>query len=497
MDVSSWEPNGSDADSPPHRAGVEEPEPPLCVDLDGTLLATDTLHEAVLAVVAADWGVVARLPGWLAAGKACLKRELAARWALDASALPYNADVVRLLERERERGRRIVLCTAADRRVAEAVARHLGLFDEVLASDGATNLRGAAKAEALVRRFGRRGFTYVGNDAADLRVWRHAAGAVLVAAPARVRRAAAELVRVERVVARPAPVGPAVLRALRPHQWSKNALCLVPLLAAGSLDPAMWLAAAVAMAAFCATASAIYVLNDLSDLAADRAHPYKSRRPFASGALPVAWGLVLAPVLLLLGAALGWAGGILPVLFAYAGLSLAYTVRLKELPLVDVFVLAALYTVRVVAGGVASMNSVSLWLLGFSAFLFLSLGLIKRVSELQRLRPTERGRVARRGYIVQDLALLQHLGCASTFASAVVLSLYVQSEAASRAYGFPEALWGAVPLLLFWQCRLWLATARGYMHDDPIVYAGRDVPSWLTAAGLCAVALVARSSSGA
>jgi 4-hydroxybenzoate polyprenyltransferase len=184
------------------------------------------------------------------------------------------------------------------------------------------------------------------------------------------------------------------------------------------------------------------------------------------------------------------------VLVAYAGLSLAYTLRLKELPLVDVFVLAALYTLRVVAGGAASGHLVSLWLLGFSAFLFLSLGLIKRVSELSRLAAAEQTRAARRGYVVQDLGLLQQLGCASTFASAVVLSLYVQSDAALQAYGFPKALWASVPLLLFWQCWLWLATARGHMHDDPIVFATRDRVSWLTIASLCTVMLAARMLPG-
>lgn len=468
---------------------------PLCVDLDGTLLFSDTLHDAALAVALAQWSTLFRLPRWLAAGKAHLKQELAARWDFDPATLPYNTGVVSLLKRERARGRRIVLCTAADRRVAEAVAVHLGLFDEVLASDGVVNLRGPAKAEALVRRFGQRGFTYIGNDLTDVAVWEQAAGAIVVGVSRRMQRAATRF-QVEESIAPQTSVLPALLRALRPSQWSKNALCLVPMLASASLDPLAWLAALGIVAAFCATASAIYVLNDLSDLAADRAHPRKSRRPFASGALPVAWGFALAPALLLLGGVLGWVSGALPVLFAYAALSLAYTLRLKELPLVDVFVLAALYTLRVVAGGVASSHTVSLWLLGFSAFLFLSLGLIKRVSELTRLATVKQTRVARRGYLVQDLNLLQQLGCASSFASVVVLSLYVQSDAALHAYAFPGALWAAVPLLLFWQCRLWLATARGYMHDDPIVYAARDRPSWLTLACLCAVALAARTSLG-
>ena len=474
---------------------LNDQSPPLCVDLDGTLILSDTLHDATLAVALASWRELLHLPGWLAKGKAHLKQELAARWVLDAATLPYNSDVIRLLERERARGRYIVLCTAADIRIAKAVAQHLGLFDEVLASDGTINLRGPAKAAALVRRFGQRGFTYVGNDMTDVAVWEKAASAIVVGNSRRVQRSTARF-DVEESIAGREGTGRALVQALRPYQWSKNALCLVPVLASGSLDPLAWLAALGALVAFCATASAIYVLNDLSDLAADRAHSRKSRRPFASGALPVTWGLMMAPILLLLGWVLGWASGTLPALFAYTGLSLAYTLRLKELPLVDVFILAALYTLRVVAGGAASGHAVSLWLLGFSAFLFLSLGLVKRVSELRRLQDMNQIRVARRGYLVQDLSILQQLGCASSFASVVVLSLYIQSDAVLHAYAFPEALWATVPLLLFWQCRLWLATARGYMHDDPIVFAARDMVSWLILVCLCVAALAARTPLG-
>lgn len=469
---------------------------PLCVDLDGTLLFSDTLYDAALSVVLADWRTTFKAVGWLSIGKAHLKQQLAARWVFDPATQPYNAQVIDLIKTERAKGRHIVLCTAADRRVAEAIAQHLGLFDEVLASDGVLNLRGPAKTEALVRRFGRHGFTYVGNDASDFAVWEQSASAIVVNASKRLQRDTATRFHVEAVINRQVPRGRAALRALRPYQWSKNLLCLAPILASGSLDLVGWLTSIGAVTAFCLTASAIYVFNDLSDLAADRAHWRKSRRPFASGALPVAWGVALAVMLLLCGMALGWVSGSLLSLAVYAGLSLAYTFRLKELPLVDVFVLAALYTLRVVAGASASGHAVSLWLLGFSAFLFLSLALIKRVSELIHLDGLKRTQVARRGYVVQDLGLLQQLGCASTFASAVVLSLYVQSDTAFRSYAFPEVLWGAVPLLLFWQCRLWLATARGYMHDDPIVYAARDRASWITVACLALVALTARISLG-
>jgi 4-hydroxybenzoate polyprenyltransferase len=246
------------------------------------------------------------------------------------------------------------------------------------------------------------------------------------------------------------------------------------------------------MAAFCATASAIYVLNDIGDLAADRSHPRKCRRPFASGALPVSVGLVMIPFLLVTGIILGISGGAWRALLIYAALSLSYTLWLKEMPLVDVFILASLYTIRLYGGGEASGYPVSLWLLGFSSFLFLSLALVKRVSELLRLRSLSLTKTDRRGYHVEDLSVLQMFGIATTFASAVVLSLYVQSETASNLYQRPFMLWGLIPLLLFWQCRLWLATARGYMHDDPIVFAARDWVSWCVFLASATVMAMAR-----
>jgi len=474
-------------------AGLSAPiDLPLCIDLDGTLLRIDSLHEAAFAAVLADWRVPFHIPGWLAAGRARLKRELAARWHFVAAQLPYNDTLLRLIEEERARGRRIVLCTAADVSIAEAVAEHLGVFDEIIASNGIDNLRGERKAEELCRRFGERGFIYAGNDGTDGKVWRHAAGAIVVNASPAAARAAGKDCRLAATIDDASSRFRAALRAMRPYQWVKNVFTLVPILAAGDFaNGVAWRHSLAIMAAFCATASAIYLINDMSDLAADRAHPRKRLRPFASGALPLAYGLAMVPLLFVLGAALGIASGAWEALAVYAALSLGYTIRLKEQPLIDVFILAALYTIRLFGGGEASGHPVSMWLLGFSSFLFLSLALVKRVSELYRLQSASLSKTERRGYMVQDLVMLQLFGCASSFASAVVLSLYVQSDTALRAYARPSMLWGVIPLLLFWQCRLWLSTSRGYMNDDPIVYAARDWVSWLVFACVLGVAAAA------
>lgn len=470
---------------------------PICVDLDGTLLKIDSLQEAALAATLGDFRVLFRAPAWLAKGKAHLKQELARRWCFDPAHLPYNEPLIDFLRRMRAEGRRIVLVTAADRAVAEAVAGHLGLFQEILASDGVRNLRGSKKAEVLCERFGDQLFIYAGNDRTDHHVWERAAAAIVVNAPRHIQRKAQERYSIAAVIDdRHASWPRALIKAMRPYQWVKNLLVFAPLLASGdftSISP--WVSSLLAFGAFCATASAIYLLNDMSDLAADRMHPRKRRRPFASGALAPAAGLAIAPLLMALGFFLASLSGALVGLLAYFALSLSYNLRLKEAPLVDVFILAALYTVRLFGGGEAAGHPVSLWLLGFSTFLFLSLALVKRVSELRRLR-IEKRPAARRGYGEVDLEVLQMMGCAATFASAVVLALYIQSDTAFVAYARPSLLWGVIPLILFWQCRLWLSTARGYMHDDPIVYASRDWVSWLVFSCFGAVVLAARLPVG-
>jgi 4-hydroxybenzoate polyprenyltransferase len=245
-------------------------------------------------------------------------------------------------------------------------------------------------------------------------------------------------------------------------------------------------------AAFCATASALYIVNDVMDLAADRSHPRKRRRPLASGNLPLAAGLVAALLLLLVGVALSVAIGMGHVIAFYAVCSLAYSIRLKELPLVDMFTLTLLYTLRVYGGAEASNYRLSPWLLAFSIFLFLGLATIKRVSELMDLKRYGGQTTVRRGYHTDDIPILQVMGVGASFVSATVLALFVQSDSVAARYMHPELLWLIVPLLLFWQCRLWLSTARGFMHDDPIVYAGRDWVSWLTAATVVIVFILAR-----
>ncbi len=416
--------------------------------------------------------------------------------ALDPALLPYNEWLVAYLREQKAVGRRLVLATAADMSMARAVADHLGLFDEVIASNGADNLKGAAKAAALVRRFGAKGFAYAGDSRADLAVWAAARRGITVNAAPRVAAAARKATAIEAEIADRPSLFRAALRAMRPYQWVKNLLVFVPIFTAHVVtDISAWIGALGMFAAFCAAASAIYILNDLFDLGADRRHASKRNRPLASGALPLGRGGVLAGLLLCLGLGLAAVDGTLGVILLYAAASLGYSIRLKELPLVDVFLLAGLYTARLFGGGEATGHRLSLWLLCFSSFLFLSLALVKRVEELTGPGGTGGGRASRRGYVAGDAAILQIFGCAAAFASCVVLTLFVQSETAMQQYASPGLLWGTVPLMLFWQCRLWLSTARGYMHVDPIIYATRDWVSWLVAVGLLLILSAAKVST--
>ena len=463
---------------------------PLCVDLDGTLLRTDTLVEGLIALAGSLR--LGALAGAFAGGRAGLKARVAALAPPDPALLPYNEAVLEYLRTARQAGRRIVLATAANEAVARLVADHVGLFDEVIASTATRNLKGPAKAAALVERFGAGGFVYAGDARADLAVWQQAAAAVLVDVSPDV--AAQVRVPVEHAIRDRPAAALALLRAMRPHQWVKNLLVFVPIFTANAMgSAASWAGGIIAFAAFCAVASSIYLVNDLLDLAADRAHPKKRHRPFAAGTASLPAGMVLAVLLLVVGAGLAWLGGILAVAFAYAATSLAYSLRLKRLPLVDVFALAGLYTVRLIGGGEATGHTLSLWLLAFASFMFLSLALVKRVAEVIDSSQRSAAGVAGRGYGPEDLLVLQLFGVCAAFASSLVLALYVQHETTTGRFAAPGLLWGIVPLVLLWNCRMWLATTRGTMHHDPIVFAARDRVTWAIGAAAVAVVVAARA----
>lgn len=401
------------------------------------------------------------------------------------------------LQSQRAAGRKLVLCTATDATIAQAIADHLGLFDEVIASDGSTNVAGAHKAQALRERFGQGGFDYAGNAAPDLPVWAQARKAIVVNGNAALVQKAQGIAEVEHIFP-PQSAGISTLRRmLRVHQWLKNLLLFVPLLAAHQLGngPA-WLALLLAFASFSLCASSVYIANDLLDLESDRLHPRKRLRPFASGQMPVWQGVVFAPLLLLASLLLAtFVGGqFLPWLLAYFVLTCAYSWGLKRLVLVDCLTLALLYTLRIVAGAAAVGQALSFWLLAFSVFLFLSLAFVKRYAELEVQVLSGKQKILGRGYHTTDAPIVQTMGIVSGYASVLVLALYLNSDAVLRLYRAPQVIWGAVPVMLFWVSWMWLQAQRGQMHDDPLVFAVKDRAS--LAAGVAFVAIIAAGAVG-
>ena len=459
---------------------------PLCVDLDGTLVKSDTLLDALCQFVRRYPDQLWRLPVWLAGGRARLKMELAARAPLDVARLPYNTELLRYLQAQKRAGRALYLTTGADGALAGRVAAHLGLFDEVLASDGVTNLTSSKKLALLESRFG--AFDYVGNSTADLPLLDGARQAML----ANPTRGVLIAVRIQQIpIARTfldqRPRARTLVKAIRVHQWAKNILLLAPLLLSHKLSRGPVLAVIAAMFCFSFMASANYLVNDMLDIESDRRHPGKRFRPFAAGDLSVSSGLGLA---LLLAAAslalLPW----LPRAFAfwlgvYIVSTAAYSVYLKRIALVDVLVLSGLYTLRMLAGGAATGTVISPWLAGLSSFLFLSLAMVKRFSELENLR--ERGATAThgRGYLVADLEQIRAFGTASAYAAVLVLSLYITRPDVAGLYKHATRLWLVVPLLVYWLNRVWLLASRGELDDDPVIFAIRDRVS--LAVGACVV----------
>ncbi len=475
---------------------VPPAEGPLFVDLDGSLIATDLVWESAMLFAATNPLEVWRLPVWLPRGRAHLKRELAARVLPDPALLPYRAEVLDFLRSEKARGRRLILATGSEMRAAELVATHLGLFDEVMASDGVTNLTGTHKLAAIEKHSGGTAWGYLGNSRVDLPIWEKAGDAHVVDATDGLRRAAQAVCQPRTIHDRRGGGFSTWWRALRPTQWIKNILLIVPLFAAHKLgEPGLLTQVLVASAAFCACASSVYIVNDLVDLAGDRQHPRKRSRPFASGSLSISRGIVVS-VLLLVAAftvsALLLPGDFTALLALYLALASAYSFFFKRRLLQDVFLLAGLYTMRIMAGGAATGVPISEWLLAFSLFFFLSLAFVKRYAELLMVADQHGQQTAGRNYLTGDISLIESVGPNSGYIAVLVLCLYINSNATVGMYRHPGWLWLLCPILLYWITRMWFLARRRTLADDPVVFAVRDRVSIL--AGLAAAALFALSS---
>ena len=466
----------------------------LVVDLDGTLLKTNLLLECLLALIKAKPQYIFVLPIWILRGKAYFKQQVACRASLDVSVLPYREELLDYLKAQRTEGRSIVLASAYDVQIARQVADYLKIFDAVFAADGRSNFSSASKRDCLVSEFGEKGFDYAGNDRHDLVVWSSVRGAILVNPTMLVTSGVKRVAQVDRVFEDRRKDRLDYLKPFRLQQWLKNFLVFVPLLAAHRFDE-MVLSGRVLLAflSFGCFASAGYLINDLFDLQADRHHPRKRFRSFAAGELPLSYGLAMLPALLGLGYL---AGTLVSSLFVcavliYFALNLTYSLYVKKVVLLDVIVLAGLYTMRIMAGSAAIAVWPSQWLLAFSTFLFFSLALVKRYGELVIMRTIDGDGAKARGYELGDGELLAAMGTASGYVAVLVLALYINSDKAQVLYGRYELMWFLCPLLLYWISHAWLVAHRGKMPDDPLVFALSDRVSLILGLLMLAVTVLA------
>jgi 4-hydroxybenzoate polyprenyltransferase/phosphoserine phosphatase len=467
---------------------------PLVVDLDGTLTPTDTLVESVVQLVKRTPSSLIFLPLWLLNGRAAIKHAIASRTVIVAESLPYHKALLDYLRAEKAGGRKIVLATAANRSIADAVARHLDLFDQILASDEKLNLKGHAKLGAILEALGGQ-FVYAGNSSTDLPIWKAARKAVLVGLSRDLAKTVRQGTPIEKEFPSEARGLRVWLRALRVNQWIKNLLLFVPLFTAFAFADIGKLASAiVAFFAFSLAASATYIANDILDLDSDRAHPTKQYRPLACAQIAILEGIVVAAALVMLAfvlaATVSWEFSMM--VFIYLLLTSAYSWVLKAHVLIDVLTLSMLYALRILAGSVAVGVATSASLLAFSVFLFLSLALIKRCSELVALGKSGRTALSGRDYRAADLVVLWPLGVAAAVSAVVVFGLFIYAPETQTRYSTPQLLWLVAIGLIYWLGRLWIKTSRGQMYDDPVVYAVQDRGSRITILAMVAAMLAAR-----
>lgn len=449
----------------------------LVVDLDGTLIRTDLLLESALILLKSNPFNIFLCIIWVLKGKSVLKARIAERVDLEVEMLPYSDEVLQFIgiEKANNKDKIVVLATASNVKYASQVASHLNIFDEVLASTEDLNLSAKKKSNELITRYGRGAYDYIGNSRDDIDVWKDS-NEILVANP---DFGVISKLRSHTLISVKKNFFSALIRAIRPHQWAKNLLIFIPLLASHQIfNFELVMNGLLAFFCFSCMASSVYILNDLLDIPDDRHHARKKLRPFASGDLSISAGLFLFPLFLLVSIIVSYLylpSSFLAVLSIYYVTTLSYSLHLKRYMIVDVVVLALLYTFRIVGGVYACQTNLTFWILAFSMFLFLSLAFVKRYTELFDVRKSGvNGKTKGRGYFPEDLELISSLGSAAGYLSVLVLALYIQEDTTTRLYSYPELIWFACPILIFWISRVWILAHRGLMHDDPVIFAIKD-----------------------
>lgn len=468
---------------------------PILVDLDGTLILTDSLHEMLTILIKTQPYAIFKLIKIYFSGKAKFKQYVFEQVDYDAERVPYRDELVEYIKHEKQNGRKIYLATAAYHGIAEKTADFLQCFDGVLATDSDINLKGINKLKAIQQNFGRE-FIYAGDNKADIHIWRDAKGAIVVGN--HVKKLSKKVEKLHIPVIKQmqnTTVGLSTwLRALRIHQWLKNILLFIPLLLAFQFDDShkIWLTM-VAFISFSLGASATYILNDLWDLENDRAHPNKKLRPFASGALSIAQGVKASAILLFCAclSAIYVSWSYFGAFLLYLVITTLYSFRIKKIILLDIIVLSVLYTLRIIAGGIVTNINLSYSLLAFSILIFLSLATVKRCAELVAMPAVQENAVGR-GYTKTDLDILWPIGISTYIGAIIVFGLYINAPETIIHYQKPVFLWGVQLFLIYLIGNLWMVTRRGQMHDDPIVYFIEDKKSLIVLALIVFITILAR-----
>lgn len=451
---------------------------PLCVDLDGTLIAGDTLLDSTFIAIKKKPIIVFFLPFWIIKGKLFFKEQIHKIAEPDYSTLVFRDNLIEFIENEKNKGRKIVLATASSQKIANKIADELGIFDLVFGSCDGINLKSLNKREKLIEQFGEKGFDYIGDSLADLEVFKSARKAYLVEPSKKVFSKTQKLGNLEKVFGKKENIFPLILREIRVYQWIKNILIFLPILLAHILPLGEYAFKLIlAFLGFSFVASSVYVLNDLLDISSDRLHPTKKNRPFASGQLNAKVGLWLFPLLFILGITPSLV--FLPIefnliLLFYFVLTTLYSFYLKRIYVIDILVLSLLYTLRLIAGAVVVDVYVSPWLIAFSMFIFISLACVKRYTELYSINVLNKQSISGRGYISDDINLVKTIGVSSGMISILVFVLYVNSKEVMSLYSNPYLLYIAAFLFLYWILRIWFVAVRGQMTDDPIVFTLKD-----------------------
>ena len=466
---------------------------PLVVDVDGTLVATDLLYEALLRFVAQHPSEVFSVPRWLAAGKSNLKTQLGGRVNPGIDTVPLREEVLEFIRDAQASGRPVYLASASDRRYIEELAARIGGIAGVFGTEAGVNLSGKAKADRLVAAFGEKGYDYIGDMPVDLPVWRSARKPLVVAHSDKFAGNVLATFPDAKIISSPRAARRSYVRALRPHQWAKNVLLFLPIIAGHRFDLATIAATLLGFVCFCFAASSAYVFNDLLDLPGDREHPRKRGRPFAAGTIPIPDGVAMALCLLTCGFGLSL---ILPLRFTgilsiYIACTLGYSLVLKRRLLIDVVTLGGLYTLRIYGGLAATNSHQTPWLLMFSLFLFLSLAIVKRCSEIVVRQSAGKTGLAGRGYRIEDMGVLLPLGAAAGYGAVLVVTLYLSSPEVVALYTHPNRLWLICPILIYWISRILVIANRGNLHDDPVIFAVTDRVSWICA--ICVASVIGAS----